>query len=311
MTPTPKNLVVAMNPSASFGAGENVGPAVAVALRAAGHNVTALSAGSFSALRAQTAEALAAGSFAAGHGADALIVVGGDGMVSLGVNLLAGTETPLGIIPSGTGNDVARGLGIPRGDAAAAIHFLLEALEKPPRIIDAVKITRDGMDVLWYAGVLSAGFDAVVNERANLMRWPKGASRYNLAILRELVSLKPRQYRLELDGVVSMPSAVLISVANNTSIGGGMLITPEAKIDDGQLDVFIVAPMTRRSLLQIFPRVFKGTHVTDPRVSIMRAKRVRIESESIVAYADGERVGPLPLEVEVVAGALRVFAPAR
>lgn len=309
-TPYPKNLVVAINPSASFGAARAVGPVVSAALRAAGHTVTALSAGSFEVLRSQVTEALAAETFAAEHSSvDALIVVGGDGMVSLGVNLLAETAVPLGIIPSGTGNDVARGLGIPRNDVAAAIHSLLAALELPPRAIDAVKIVRPALDVLWFVGVLSAGFDAVVNERANLMRWPKGASRYNLALLRELVSLTSRQYRLDLDGVVSSPSAVLISVANNTSIGGGMLITPDAKIDDGLVDVFIVAPMTRRSLLQIFPRVFKGTHVTDSRVTITRAKRVRIESESMVAYADGERVGPLPLELEVVAGALYVLAP--
>lgn len=301
MTTAPKRLVVAINPSASFGSRSDAGPAVVAALREAGHEVTPLSEATFEALRLAVVSALTASP-------DALIVVGGDGMVSLATNVLAETGIPLGIVPSGTGNDVSRGLGIPLGDLAAAIRHLLEALEQQPRPIDAVRVSRGGTHALWYAGVLSAGFDAVVNERANRMRWPRGASRYNLAILRELVVLKPRRYQLVIDGVELETEAVLISIANNTSFGGGMLITPSGLLDDGQLDVFIVAPMSRTGLLRIFPRVFKGTHVTDPRVSIQRARRVSIAAEGIVAYADGERVGALPLEVEVVPGALRVLA---
>lgn len=302
MTTAPKRLVVAINPSASFGSRRDAGPAVVAALRAAGYEVTALTEASFAELRTAAEIALATTP-------DALIVVGGDGMVSLATNLLAETGIPLGIVPSGTGNDVSRGLGIPFGDLTAAIRHLLDALERPPRPIDAVRVSRNGEHALWYAGVLSAGFDAVVNERANQMRWPRGASRYNLAILRELVVLKPRSYRLVIDGVELETRAVLISIANNTSFGGGMLITPSGLLDDGQLDVFIVAPMSRTGLLRIFPRVFKGTHVTDPRVSIQRATRVSIAAEGIVAYADGERVGALPLDVEVVPGALLVLAP--
>ena len=299
---TALRVVVAINPSASFGRGRSVGPAVVQALRGAGHRVTALSEPTFADLHREAEKAIALAP-------DALVVVGGDGMVSLGTNLVAATAIPLGIVPSGTGNDVSRGLKIPIGQTDAAIDLLLAALGHEPRVIDAVLVRRSGEADRWYAGVLSAGFDALVNERANLWRWPRGKSRYNLALLRELATLHPTTYRLVLDGVEWNTAGTLVSIANNTSFGGGMLITPDALLDDGLLDVCVVEPLSRTAFLGIFPRVFKGTHVTDPRVSIRRAKRVRIEADGVVAYADGERVGPLPLEIEVVPGALRVLVP--
>lgn len=297
----PLRLVVAINPQASFGRSRTVGPAVVRALREHGHEVTSLSESDFDALMAAARAALATKP-------DALIVVGGDGMVNLGVNLVAGTDVPLGIVPSGTGNDMSRGLGIPVGDTPLAIEALLTALSAPPRIIDAGHVTRGDGSSTWFACILSAGFDAIVNERANLMRWPRGRQRYNLALLRELAMLKPVHYRLVVDGEERETNAVLVAVANNVSLGGGMKITPDAKLDDGLLDVFIVQPLSRVAFLRIFPRVFKGTHVTDARVSISRARSIRIEADHIVAYADGERMGPLPVTVEVRPGALRLLA---
>lgn len=301
-----KRIVVAINPRASFGRSRAVGPAVVHTLRAAGHDVMSFTEPDFEQLRAAVSASLA-------KKADALVVVGGDGMVNLGVNLVAGTRIPLGIIPSGTGNDMSRGLRIPVGNTEGAIDALLDALDRPPRTIDAGFVTHHDGSTSWFACVLSAGFDAIVNERANLMRWPRGRQRYNLALLRELAMLKPIRYRLELDGVASETDAVLVAVANNTSLGGGMLVTPDAVLDDGLLDVLVVQPLSRTAFLRIFPRVFKGTHVTDARVSISRARRIRIDAgtidtEAIVAYADGERVSALPIEVEVRPGALRVLA---
>jgi diacylglycerol kinase (ATP) len=301
-TPKPLKLVVAINPSASFGKSRNVGPAVVQTLRAAGHEAIALTEPDFEELRDSARAALR-------DKPDALVVVGGDGMVSLGVNLLAGSRIPLGIIPSGTGNDMARGLGIPVGNTEAAIEFLLAALRLPPRVIDAGRITEGDGRTTWFACVLSAGFDAVVNERANLMRWPRGRSRYNLALLRELALLKPIRYRLTLDGVVTETRAMLVAAGNNVSLGGGMRLLPDAKLDDGLLDVVVVGPLSRTAFLRIFPRVFKGTHVTDSRVTIVRAGSIRVEADAVVAYADGERVGPLPIDVELVPAALRVLAP--
>ena len=300
----PQRIVVAINPQASFGRSRAVGPAVVHTLRAEGHEVTSLTEPDIEQLRTSAADALR-------KKHDALVVVGGDGMVNLGVNLVAETGIPLGIVPSGTGNDMSRGLGIPVGNTEGAIDALLEALRRPPRTIDAGLVTRPDGSTSWYACVLSAGFDAIVNERANLMRWPRGPQRYNLALLLELAMLKPISYRLELDGIASETDAVLVAVANNTSLGGGMLVTPGAALDDGLLDVFVVQPLSRTAFLRIFPRVFKGTHVTDQRVSISRARRIRIDADAVVAYADGERVASLPIEVEVRPGALRVLAPTR
>lgn len=306
-TTKPKRVVVAINPQASFGKSRAVGPAVIHTLRAAGHEVTSLIEPDFEQLRAAAAAALV-------KKPDALVVVGGDGMVNLGVNLVAGTGTPLGIVPSGTGNDMSRGLRIPVGNTEGAIEVLLDALGRPPRTIDAGHVAHGDGSKSWYACVLSAGFDAIVNERANLMRWPRGRQRYNLALLRELAMLKPIRYRLELDGIASETDAVLVAVANNTSFGGGMLVTPDAVLDDGLLDVLVVQPLSRIAFLRIFPRVFKGTHVTDPRVSISRARRIRVDiapmdNAAIVAYADGERVSALPIEVEVRPRVLKVLAP--
>ena len=309
MTTKPQRLVVAINPSASFGRGSAVGPAVVETLRALGRDVTSLTEPNFEQL-------LEAARKAVKSKPDALIVVGGDGMVSLGTNLVAMTKVPLGIVPSGTGNDMARGLGIPVGDTEAAIDALADALQRPARVIDAARIRHTDPEtgeerLTWYACVLSAGFDATVNERANNLRHPRGKNRYLLALAIELVKLKPIAYRLVLDGKEIVTKAALVSVGNNVSLGGGMRVTPNAILDDGLLDVLIVQPLSRTAFLRVFPRVFSGTHITDPRVTIHRAKRIVIEADGVVAYADGERVGPLPIDIEVVPGALRVLAPAR
>ncbi len=305
-TTKPLRLVVAINPTASFGKGRTVGPAVVQTLRALGHDVTSLTEPDFEQL-------MEAGRKAVASKPDALIVVGGDGMVNLGTNLVVNSKVPLGIVPSGTGNDMARGLGIPFDNTEAAIEALVDALGKPPRVIDAGRITYSdettGADaVRWFACMVSAGFDSVVNERANRMRHPKGPSRYTLALVLELVGLKPIAYKLVLDGNEFETNAMLVSVGNNVSLGGGMKATPDALLDDGLLDVLVVQPLSRTAFLRIFPRVFKGTHVTDPRVTIHRAKSIRIESDVAVAYADGERVGRLPITIEVAPGALRVLS---
>lgn len=303
----PKRVVVAINPSASFGAKSSIGPALVQTLRGEGHDVTSLTEPSW-------AELLESARAAVKSRVDALIVVGGDGIVNLGANLVAGTKVPLGIIPSGTGNDMCRGLGIPYDNTEGAIRVLADALRDGPRTIDAARITytddaTGATEQRWFLCALSAGFDAIVNERANNMRNPKGPSRYIIALMIELAKLKRIAYKLTLDGKVIETEGSLVSLGNSISLGGGMNITPDAKLDDGLLDVLIVKPLSRTAFLRIFPKVFKGEHVSDPRVTIERAKKVRIEAPGISAYADGERIGPLPIDVEVVPGAVRVLAP--
>ena len=297
---TPRHIVVAINPQASFGKNAGVGARVIERLERAGYEVTACREQSFEMLHRATEAAIAT--------ADALVVVGGDGMVSLGVNLVARTSLPLGIIPSGTGNDLARGIGLPVGDLDACMDHLITALERSPRPIDLAKVTHVH-GVRWFACILSAGFDALVNERANRMRFPRGKSRYTWAILAELLKLKPREYALTIDGVTRQERAILISVANNQSMGGGMRVTPDASLTDGLLDVFILKPVSRMRFLRLYPRVFSGTHTGEPEVLIERARSVTVDAQDVVGYADGERIGPLPLTVAVVPSACQLLWP--
>lgn len=306
MTSSSKRIVVAINPNAAFGRGREIGPAVVTTLRGLGHEVTSLTEPDFAQLLEATRAALA-------DKPDALVVVGGDGMINLGVTALEGTRVPLGIVPSGTGNDMARGLGIRVDDTEAAIEALVGALQYPPRVIDAgaIGFGGDGGEPRGrarFACILSAGFDALVNERANSMRRPRGASRYTIALLVELAKLRPIEYTLTLDGVVHHERALLVAVANNLSFGGGMKVAPNASLDDGLFDVVLVRPLGRLAFLRIYPRVFAGTHITDPRVVVHRAASVRVEAEGVVAYADGERIAPLPVDIEMDAGSLRVLA---
>ncbi|WP_104089588.1 diacylglycerol kinase family protein [Arthrobacter sp. GMC3] len=299
------NIAVAVNPRAAFGGRRNnttgqIGEVVVERLRAAGHQVSVLRRRNYAELEEAVRAALA-------DGAQSLVVVGGDGMVHLGVNALAGTQVPLGIVPAGSGNDAARGLNLDPKDTGAAVEQFLKACQGLPRTIDLGRIERRGQAPVWFIGALSAGFDALVNERANGWRWPRGRQRYNLAILRELITLKALHYSLLVDGVARDIQALLISVSNGTSIGGGMLITPEAKYDDGQLDLFVVSPVPRRTFLRIFPLVFSGKHTSHPVVHIERVTEVAMTSPGLVGYADGERVGALPMTIRVDPGALRVW----
>ncbi|MBT2586055.1 diacylglycerol kinase [Arthrobacter sp. ISL-95] len=293
-------IAVALNPAASFGRTRNAGHLAAEFIRAAGWDVVVLEAENYDALRRSVDRMLATG-------VEALVVVGGDGMVHLGVNALAGLDMPLGIVPAGTGNDVARLLALPLNDPGAACGRLLDALETGGRRIDAGRVIAGGKTT-YFAGVLSAGFDAAVNERANSWSWPRGKSRYNLAMVRELGSFRRITYTVTADDVTWRQPALLISLANGQSIGGGMKITPEAVPDDGWLDMFMVKPLSRLRFLAVFPKVFAGKHTGHPAVEIRRVRKVRLEAEGVVAYADGERIAELPVDVDVVPAGLWVLA---
>ncbi|MDE2386300.1 MAG: sphingosine kinase [Actinomycetales bacterium] len=290
---------VIVNPTSGRGKGLAAGKLVFATLQAAGVDSVDLSAESMDA-------ALAAGRHAiANKAVTAIVVVGGDGMAHLGANLCALTGIPLGIVGVGTGNDSARSLGFPVDDAEVATRFIIERLSST-RPIDAIKL-HSSTGQHWVLGTASAGFDALVNQRANQMSWPKGPRRYEIAMLLELAKFKPLQYELEIDGQNRKIEAMLCAVANAPAFGGGMLVAPEAKMDDGLLDVFIVHKISRAELVKIFPSVYTGGHVTHPAVEFVRAKHVKINSGQMPAYADGEAVGRGPLQAELVAGALQVF----
>jgi diacylglycerol kinase (ATP) len=234
------------------------------------------------------------------EGVDAVVALGGDGMVHLALQVVAGTEMPLGIVPAGTGNDLASSLGLPSDPLAAADVIGAGSLRR----IDAVRVGER-----WFGCVLGAGFDSAVNERANRLRWPRGPARYNLAIALELPRFKPLPFVLTLDGEQWRTDAMLVAVGNAPSYGAGIRIVPDALLDDGLLDVCVLAPVSKPDLVRTLPKARKGRHVEHPAVTIRRARVVTIASPGVVAYADGERMGPLPLTCECVAGAVRVYAP--
>jgi diacylglycerol kinase (ATP) len=233
-------------------------------------------------------------------GVEALVVCGGDGLVHLGTQAVAGTGTALGIVPAGTGNDVARYLDIPRKDPAGAADIVVASRRR------RLDLARSGDR--YFVTVLAAGFDAVVNERANRMTWPRGQMRYNLATLAELRVFEPIPYTLDLDGATRRLDAMLVAVGNGPSFGGGLRITEGALVDDGMLDVVIIKPMSKPDLVRTYPKLFKGTHVTHPQYEHHRVREVTVAAPGIVTYADGERFGPLPLTVSCAPGALTVLA---
>ncbi|HYN29189.1 MAG TPA: diacylglycerol kinase family protein [Dermatophilaceae bacterium] len=287
-----------INPTSGKNSGARVGVAAATLLGAAGDTVVDLSGMDAAHALARARAALAAGEV------DVLVVAGGDGMVNLGVNLVAGTEVPLGVVAAGTGNDIARELGLPVGDAAKAVERIREGTG---RRIDAVRHRTPREGDRWFVGVLAAGFDAVVNERANGWRWPKGRMRYNLAIARELPVFRPIPYVVEVDGVRHDTRAVLVAVGNGPAYGGGMRVVPDARFDDGLLDVLVLHDVPVWEFLRVFPRVFSGGHIDHPAVEVLRGRHVRLEARGIVSYADGERFAPLPMACEVVPGAVTVL----
>jgi len=155
--------------------------------------------------------------------------------------------------------------------------------------------------------VVAGGFDSLVNKRANAMSWPKGSSRYTLATLAELRTFTPLEYVVTVDGEVIETKAMLVAVGTGPTYGGGLQICAGAEIDDGMLDVTIIKPVSRMTLLQLFPKLSKGTHVGHPAVHALRGRSVRIDSPGITAYADGEPLGPLPVDIGIAPGALTVF----
>ncbi len=289
-----REIALLTNPTAGRGRGARARDAVLGRLRDAGLVVRNLQG-------RDADEALDLARQCVADGVESLVVVGGDGMVHLAVQALAGTPTRLGVIPAGTGNDAARYLDIPRKDAAAAADVVVAGRTR------TLDLARSGST--YFMTVLAAGFDAIVNERANQMTWPRGQMRYNLATLAELRTFKPLAYTLELDGVTRQVEAMLVAVGNGPSFGGGLRITEGALLDDGLLDVVIIKTMTKLDLVRTYPKLFRGTHTNHPQYERHRVSRVTVAAPGIVAYADGERTGALPLTVDVAPLALKVLVP--
>lgn len=227
---------------------------------------------------------------------DALVVVGGDGLVHQALQGVVGTGVPLAVVPTGTGNDVARAFGLPCGsarDVAAAI------LRGRTRGADTVRLSLADGTRRHYLSVLACGFDARVNERVNSFRFGIGRAGYVLGLLAELRSLRPLDYEIDVDGHVISEPGMLVAVGNTSSYGGGMRVCAGARPDDGLLDVVFVRECSRNRFLRLFPRVFDGSHVDLDEVVVARGRSVTVRADAGAAYADGERMGEPPLVCEV------------
>jgi diacylglycerol kinase (ATP) len=285
--------VVLTNPTSGKGRATQVRDAALPRFRGAGWHTTTLTS-------RDAGEALDLARVAVTEAPDVLVVCGGDGMVNIALQAAAGTDVPVGVLPAGTGNDLARTFDVPLRDPVAAAARIIEG---HTRRIDLARIGDR-----YFGSVLAAGFDAVVNERANRMRWPRGQMRYNLATVAELRTFSPLHYTLDLDGEEREVDAMLVAVGNGPSFGGGMRIAHGAELDDGLLDVVLIKPLSRVELVRTFPKIFDGRHVDHPQFERHRVRRVSVACAGIVGYADGERFGPLPLTVECVPGAVGVRA---
>lgn len=284
-----KPLGVIINPAANRGRGNLVGEKALAAFAASDVQTVNLSGESQEDVRQKvTLSAKDLGG---------LVAIGGDGTSQLGVNLAMEHSLPLGLVPAGSGNDQVRELNIALDDTASAVANIVGALECP-RAVDVMWVETDYRK-FWSLGSISAGFDALCAERANRLVWPKGPNSYVAALFLELPRFKPIVYRVEADGVSREIRAMLCGVANVKNFGGGMKISPQSEITDGELEVFILHEVSRPKLLKIFPTVYKGEHVNYPEVEIFKASNVRIENDGFPMTCDGEIIGPAPFSVQL------------
>ena len=294
-TPRRRSIALIANPTSGRGRVGRFLPQIEQRLREAGATVQTMIS------RSPSHAVELAGEAASRH--EVVAAAGGDGMVHFAANGVIGSQAALGIVPLGTGNDFAANLGYARRDPLAACAALASG---PIRTVDAGRIEGGP----FFVCVASGGFDSEVNRLANRIRGLRGTPVYVVATLRTLTRFRPARFTVTLDGQVRHMDAMFVAVGNATSYGGGMRITPGAVLDDGAFDVTIVGALGRAGLLRQFPKLFKGTHIHHRAVTTARAASVTIAADRPFAcYADGEEIGPLPVTMTIVPGALRVVAP--
>ena len=227
-----------------------------------------------------------------------VIAFGGDGFIHEIIQHITPRQIALGVIPCGTGNDFARSIGIFKLPLMRQLELIKQGV--------ATQIDLGRVEEKWFAAILSSGFDALVNDRANTMRWPRGRMRYNIAMVEKLIALRPHHYRIRVDENYMDVQATLVTVANGPSYGGGMNVCPDASITDGLFDVMVLGKVSRIELLKVFPKVYRGAHVGHPAVTFYRCSEVEIQGSGS-SFADGEPVAQLPLKAHCVSAALKVW----
>ena len=310
-----RTVTVVTNPRSGVGKGHDVAGAALARFAAEGVEVTEVRAPS-----AAESVRLVRDSIAGSAKPDAVVCIGGDGLMNVLLEAIARTDVPLGLIPAGTGNDLAREIGVPTDDPVAAADLVLGGRT---RTIDLglIESPSRGYSPKWFATVTGTGFDARVTLRANDMRWPKGPLRYTVAALAEISGRFTVPYRIELSGVVpgvlDNPGAdtvietegVMVAIGNTRTYGGGMLVCPDAVMDDGLLDLTVVGAVSRRDMLRLLPALSAGKRIDHPKSKQYRVAQVTLTAAGAPATADGEPAGMLPITLRAVPGALTVLVP--
>jgi diacylglycerol kinase (ATP) len=292
-------VVVVANPSAGRGKGAKLIPKVDALLRSLDvpHSLRICEGPEDPERLARTA---------ALEGAEIVAALGGDGQVGACANGVIGTGTALAVIPSGTGNDFARHIGLDRKDPIAAVRLLSAPTFKE---IDVVRVTTPERE-RYYVNVGGAGFDSEVNEHANKVRRLTGTPKYVYSTFVTLARFRPGTFLVTVDGTEHPFTGMMLAVGNGSSYGGGMRVTPNARSDDGLLDVCVIQELPKWQFVTTFPKVFSGKHVDHPAVTMLQGKEIEISAErAFQVYADGEPVGHLPATFSVVPAALRVVVP--
>ena len=291
----PTRLALIVNPSAGGGrAGESL-PDVQDALRRLGLEHRVETTRSLEHARELAVEAT--------EREEAAVAFGGDGLVGAVAGALAHSGGVLGVLPGGRGNDFARVLGIPL-EPLPASAVLAQGIVRALDLGEA-----DGRT---FVGIASCGFDSEANRIANEARLVRGNLVYAYGAIRALMRWRPARFELILDdGQQHVVTGYSVGAANSKAYGGGMYAAPDAELDDGLLDIVALADMPkRRFLFSLMPKVFKGTHINEPEVTVLRAREVAISADrSFAMYADGDPIAQLPVTVRALAGAVRVIVP--
>ncbi len=233
-------------------------------------------------------------------GAERVIAVGGDGTLHLALQGVVGSGAVLGLVPAGTGNDYGRAFGL----FGRSVEEATERALGPARPVDVIRTDRQR----WVAFSVTGGFSVDVNVRADRMRLPRGPSRYTVATLLTMPGLRHRELAVTVDGQRAESRSALFAVNNTPTFGGGMAICPDADPTDGLLDVCVVGPASRTTMLRLLPSVFDGGHVGHRHVHMLRGRTVTIEGEPMDLVGDGETIGTTPITLEAVPGAVSFAA---
>lgn len=298
-----RRIALLTNPAAGLGSAKSIGAKARERFAELGIEVESIEGDSREASQALAADAIADPSI------DALVACGGDGLIGLALQAQARSGKPLGIIPAGTGNDHAREYHIPT-DTKRACDVIAKGFYTTTDLGVIRTAGQPDAEPYWFGTIACAGFDSRVSDRTNTIRWPRGQMRYNLAIALEFFNFHSIPARIVLDHTIELTEPLtLIAVGNTATYGGGMRICPDADHHDGLFDVTVLERMNRFRAASKFGKIFSGSFVEEEGVSTYRAKHVRIEMDGVNGYADGDRWGPLPMDVEVVPGAGRYLVP--